>query len=430
MNQLFISPSYIPIDSSVTLINARIIDKLEEYGVNTIVLTMSTDDIYVAPRMTITPKLSEIFKSTRKAYRLRTYESGGKLLGVFRAILRKTFPIIFYLPDYHFLWVLNSILKLPRIKRENKVDIVHSVSSPYCSHVVGYFAKKILRKPWICHLDDFWVDQYRWSPATFNKYLRINMWLEKKCFEKADIILSSSREILQLARERYPSQITKKFAYIPPGYNPKDYPHVEFRHDGKYKFTFSGFLYADEKDAVRRDPNSMFEALQLIRDTDPDMFRRIEVNLIGVDESKWNRVSKEHGVDSVVRCFGRVDYRESIRNMKEASVLLHFGIMSSKIEEDIFVSGKIFEYFGANRLILGITTPTGPVADIIRQSGGVVCDYRMPQDIAGTMKNIIVSYSLQDLYNRKNPDIVRQYTTDAVASAYVNLMRTVVDCHP
>lgn len=73
MNQLFISPSYVPLDSSVTLINAKIIDKLQEYGVETTVLTASTDDTsYV-----VTPELSEIFKSDRNVYRVRSYETGG-----------------------------------------------------------------------------------------------------------------------------------------------------------------------------------------------------------------------------------------------------------------------------------------------------------------------------------------------------------------
>jgi hypothetical protein len=67
MDQLFISPSYIPIDSSVTLINAKIIDRLDDLGVTTTVLTVSPEDT----SYTVTPELLDIFKS--RVYRVRSY---------------------------------------------------------------------------------------------------------------------------------------------------------------------------------------------------------------------------------------------------------------------------------------------------------------------------------------------------------------------
>jgi glycosyltransferase involved in cell wall biosynthesis len=415
MNQLFISPSYIPIDSSVTLINAKIIDKLDDFGVTTTVLTVSPEDT----SYTVTPKLLDIFKSKRSVYRVRSYETGGKFLTALRKVLRKVFPIIFFAPDYHFIWEILAIFKLFTIKKQCKIDIIHSVSAPYCSHIVGYFAKSFLKKPWVCHLDDFWVDQVF---EHFDSFRFINRWLEKICFKKADVVLSTSKEILELAKARYSQDIQNKFMFIPPGYELRYYPHAYTGERAKYKFTYLGVLYAG-----RREPLSLFAALNYIKNEHPEIYRRLEINLVGIDCSKYQQMADKEGIGSIVRCRGRVDYLESMRHMKEACVLIHIGLMNGRYNKDIHISGKIFEYLGAQRLILAITTLSGPVATFIRKNNGIVCDYNNPKDIARAIVKIVSDHSVDDLYNWKNPPHVQKlYSSESIASAYKELFQQFV----
>ncbi len=416
MNQLFISPSYVPIDSSVTLINAKIIDKLEQYGVTSTVLTMAREDTGYA----ITPRLSEIFHSGRKVYRVKTYERGGRFLERTRQALRRVFPIIFYVPDFHFIWELLAIGRLFRIKKEAKIDIIHSVSAPYCSHIVGYFAKKILNRPWVCHLDDFWVDQVA---EHFDRYRFINRWIEARCFQKADCILSSSEEILAFAEKRYPATISSKFRFIPPCYEPKHYPDINRPTGGKYKFTYLGVFYPG-----KRDPYSLFSALRIIKERHPEIYGRIELSLIGIDGRTYQKAADALGIGDAVTCTGRVDYMESVRLMKEASVLVHIGYMNGKFAEDIHVSGKMFEYLGASRLIMSVTTPTGPVADFTKKNGGIVSNYHDPEDTANKIVRLISTYSIDDLHQWKNPSHVEQmYSSDAVATGYEKLFRALTN---
>jgi len=415
ISQLYISPSYVPIDSSTTLINAKIIQKLDAFDIKTTVLTVSPDDTHYV----VTPDLSDIFKSDRKVYRLRSHEVGGKFLMVNRKILRRALPVIFFVPDYHFVWEFLAILELLKIKRECNIDIIQSVSAPYCSHIVGYFAKKILKKPWICHLDDFWADQ----PAEhFDRYRFINRWLEKKCFEKADVVLSSSKEILELARLRYPDSITKKFIFIPPCYEPRHYPESDEEQRDKYVFSFMGGFYPGKREA-----RSLFAALQIIKNRCSDIYSKLQINLIGIDQVKYQKIANDLGIGDVVKCQGRVNYLDSMKLMRKSSVLIHLGYMNKKFDEDIHISGKLFEYLGAERLVLSITTTTGPVADFTRDNKGIVCDYKNPEDIADKFVEIVSNYSIDDLYNWKNPIHVRDlYSSNAVAAEYKKLFERLV----
>jgi glycosyltransferase involved in cell wall biosynthesis len=415
MHQLFISPSYIPIDSSVTLINAKIIDKLDHLGVNTTVLTVSPEDT----SYTVTLKLSDIFKSKRSVYRVRSYETGGKVLMALRKILRRVFPIMFFAPDYHFIWEFLAILKLFKIRKERKIDVIHSVSAPYCSHIVGYMAKTIFKRPWVCHLDDFWADQ----PAEhFGRYRFLNRWIEKKCFEKADVVLSTSREILTHAAARYSEAIKNKFKFIPPSYESSHYPERGFGRNGKFRFTYLGVFYPG-----KREPASLFDALRIIRETHPEAYHRLEIYLVGVDHPTYQSMAEGRGIADIVRCSGRVNYLESMKLMKEASVLVHIGYMSGKFSEDIHISGKLFEYLGAERLILAITTLSGPVADFIRENNGIVCDYNNPKDIADAVVKIVSDHSIDDLYNWTNPSRVETlYSSESVATGYKELFHKLI----
>jgi glycosyltransferase involved in cell wall biosynthesis len=312
-----------------------------------------------------------------------------------------------------------AILKLFKIRKECKIDVIHSVSAPYCSHIVGFIAKTILKKPWVCHLDDFWADQ---SAEHFDRYRFINRWIEKKCLEKADVVLSTSREILSLAAARYPEVIRKKFTFVPPSYESSHYPRRGFASDGKFRFTYLGVLYPG-----KREPASLFEALRIVRERHPQTYSRIEVYLVGVDHNTYQSMAERLGIGDVVKCSGRVDYLESMKLMKEASVLVHIGYLSGKFSEDIHISGKLFEYLGAERLMLAITSLSGPVADFIRENNGIVSDYNNPNDIADALVKIVSHYSIDDLYNWKNPSHVQKlYSSESVASVYKELFQRLI----
>jgi glycosyltransferase involved in cell wall biosynthesis len=431
ISQLVITPSYPPMDSSVTLINAKITRALRKINVDTVVITVDPSDMYIGGqtnKATVTPNLEKIFGKDKRVYRFKTYEIGRRWIGWYRLILRSLFPFVFYSPDYHFIWVIMAAIHLTRIKRTESIDIIHSISSPRCSHVLGYIAKKIFHKPWICHLDDFWVDQIRWSPQSLGTYNRLNQMIEKLCFNNADVILSTSREILMLMSERYPSAITKKMVYIPPSFDPNDYPETTPQKNEKYLFTFLGFLYYGDSQMIRREPYAMFEALSYIKKHDPQKYIKIDFRLVGVDHEYWNSEAARYGVADTVHCTGWVDYLESMRIMKESSVLVHLGISGRLLNEDIFVSGKLFEYFGSGRLVLGLTTAKGPVANIIRQNDGIVCDGNDHRQIVAALLGIMESHTVSELHNRKRTSIAeKEYDVSVVAENYRELYKRLID---
>jgi glycosyltransferase involved in cell wall biosynthesis len=417
ITQLIITPSFVPIDSSTTLINAKIIQALEVKHVDSIVVTIEPSDTL----LNSTPLLSDIFHTNSKIIRIRSFEKGNRCIVNLRKMLIRIFPVLFYIPDYHFIWQLLAIVKIFFIKRKLKFNIIHSISAPYSSHIVGLFAKLIYKLPWICHLDDFWVDQPR---EHFDRYRFINVWLERLCFQNADCILFSSKEIMSYASKRYSLTIKNKFLFIPPAYIPEHYPEVKIPTLKKYIFNYLGNFYPG-----LRDPESLLRAVKLIAEKYPTIYEIIEINLIGNNTKKYELNVRQLGLDNVINCLNPVDYLNSAKKMKEATVLLHIGgnVGQGKFSQDVYISGKMFEYVGAEKIIFSLTTKSGPVADFVRRCNGIVCNYYSPEDIATKMCELVRQFSLDELYSWKNPkSMMAKYHIETVVSSYLGLFKSIV----
>jgi glycosyltransferase involved in cell wall biosynthesis len=167
--------------------------------------------------------------------------------------------------------------------------------------------------------------------------------------------------------------------------------------------------------------------LTIIRQNYPEVYNKLEVNLIGLNCAEYQVYVNQQLLNDVVKCEPQVDYLESMRLMKEAAVLLHFGYIIDTRKEDIFISGKLFEYLGAERLILSITRPTGPVAVFTKENKGIVCDYNDAEDIAEKIIQILSNYSIDDLYKWKSlPHVKELYSSESVAIAYKKLFKSLI----
>lgn len=418
LTQLVITPSYPPIDSSVSLINIKIIRALEERGVKSVVLTVDPGD----SDLPVSRFAGGFHRGGNPVYRLRTYERGGRALELARRAAKAVFRPLFYLPDQHFVWELSAMAALAGIGKRHSIDLIHSISSPYCSHLVGYAAKAVLKRPWICHLDDFWGDQ---QLEHFDRYRTANLWLERKCFQRADVVLSSVREILDFASRRYGSEIQDKFFFIPPAYEPDRYPRDHALKMDKYVLNYLGRFWRGV-----RDPVTLFKAIRIVNIESPETYRRMEFNFYGEDNNQFLPMARELGITEAVHLHRRVDHQESLEKMTEAAVLLHLGTGGfRKCREDIFISGKLYEYFGAQRMVLALTTPGSLVERFIKEHKGLSADYNDPRDIAEKLVGIVGKYKIGQLYAWKNAPQIRDYAVDRIADKYVELFRKTTGRH-
>ena len=143
------------------------------------------------------------------------------------------------------------------------------------------------------------------------------------------------------------------------GYDPADYDSTlgpAAAESGLLRIVYTGAIYVG-----RRDPSPLFEALACLGVERGG----VRVEFFGADETRVIAHALRHGVSHLVTVHPSIPYLESVAVQRRADVLLL--IQWNDPREQGNVPGKLFEYLGARRPILGLGLENGVPAKIIRE---------------------------------------------------------------
>jgi glycosyltransferase involved in cell wall biosynthesis len=114
-----------------------------------------------------------------------------------------------------------------------------------------------------------------------------------------------------------------------------------------------------------RQPHGFLKALQQF----PHEQRpQIRIEFIGSSTQSLRETIRTLGLDDVVFTFPPVSYRDSLRLMSSADILL---VIDAPTEKNPFLPSKLIDYIGASKPILGITPP-GTSQKLIEEMGFLV----------------------------------------------------------
>lgn len=160
-------------------------------------------------------------------------------------------------------------------------------------------------------------------------------------------------------------------------------PEIHLLEPGKFHFSFFGYSYQ------QRSVQPFIEALKWIRMRCPDFLGQIQMHIFGNYEADLEKSVVQYGLDSVVLLHGSVDYLKSLAIMKQSDCLLHVDTYFPEFEGSggsIFLAGKLADYVGAGKPIIGITGYGSPSWNVIDLLGGKTF---LPEDIIGTAHAMI-----------------------------------------
>ena len=183
-------------------------------------------------------------------------------------------------------------------------------------------------------------------------------------------------------------------------YNGYDEFSIENKsNDNKFIISYTGTIYKG-----KRDPKPLFEALQIIKYDRLDIYNNLSVNLYGPSLPRLLLDNiRSMDIGDIVFVKDSIPRTEAVEVQKKSDILLLLGW--NNIKEKGVVTGKLFEYLGRGKPILGITYEHGSVQEILQQTGlGNV--YNSPTDIA---KFII------DLYTKKQNKYSFEVNIDKVS---------------
>ncbi|MEM7223921.1 MAG: glycosyltransferase [Pseudomonadota bacterium] len=285
--------------------------------------------------------------------------------------LSKLYMALTNWPDARVGWLPHAVRRGRAIAADWQPDLVFASGPPFTTLNAGYLIAKKHRIPLVSEFRDRWTNDTYWPPGGFR--LAVESRMERAIIDYSCGLVTVSEPWA----EDYRRDTGKPAIAILNGYDPKDYPpgpSPGAAEDGFLRISYTGSIYVD-----RRDPSPLFQALQLMKAT-PEQVR---VDFWGTQAAHVHPLAERFGVQDLVEVHPRVTNEESARLQRASDVLL---IMQWDNPKEIGnVPGKLFEYLGAQRPILGLGPLGGVPATIVKaRDAGLYCNE--PEGIADQLE--------------------------------------------
>lgn len=287
---------------------------------------------------------------------------GGFASGNKESITQKTLRFVrgnFFIPDARKGWVRFAVKAASEIIEKEKIDTVFISSPPHSSQLVGLELKEKYNIKWIADMRDPWTDIYYYKDLLSTKFSAArDAVYERKVLEKADVVISVSDPINRMFLSKSEKLNSEKFHVIPNGYDEDDFTKAQTISGQKFIITYVGTI------ADSYNPSVIFKAIYKLIEQFPKL--DIEIRMVGSSANVIRSVIDENNLTKYSNFISHVDHERAIGYMEEASLLL---LMIPDIDgAEGILTGKLFEYIGSGRPILGIGPVNGEAARIMKET--------------------------------------------------------------
>lgn len=298
-------------------------------------------------------------------------------------------------PDFPS-WVASCVREAEALLARDKYAFLMTRAMPPQSHEPGLILKR--RHPelfWIASMADpiarnpYDIERYFRHPLPwFLKNLprtaaRALLYERRKRFETrvdcaADLLLYPSEDQCRYSLGSKADGLRNKVLLLPHSYDQKLIEAAGAPENaprgGPVTIAHLGHLNA------YRSAEGLLRAAALYKKSDPKAASRLRIRLVGNLPDDQRALVGELGVGDLVSCEPPVDYYESIRIMKAADFLLLVDADFSFMPHNIFLVSKLADYMGVGKPVIGLTTPEGPSAGLLKAAG---CPTAAPDDAEG-----------------------------------------------
>jgi glycosyltransferase involved in cell wall biosynthesis len=303
----------------------------------------------------------------------------------------------FFIPDARIGWVKYATKKAAELIREHQIDCILISSPPHSSQLIGLNLKKEFpHLKWIADLRDPWTDIYYYKELLHTDWAKKkDRLLEKKVLERADTALVVSSYIKYAFAEKSLKVNVDKIHVLPNGYDEGDFEVSEKKNSDKFYITYVGTMADSYK------PTVFFEALAKV--IQQNKIEHLVFRFVGSVPVSIKEKLNELGINS--EFIGHVVHQEAVRYMLSSNLLL-LVIPDAPGAEGI-LTGKLFEYLGAGKRIVGIGPSNGDAATILKEcQAGRMYDR---SDKTGLF-NFLSDEILNDRSSQINSNEVKKYT--------------------
>lgn len=353
-------------------------------------------------------------------WRLKYFLEKFKLTRFFGKMIGYLFPFgANNIPERRrYFWIKPAMNKALEIIQKYDIQLIYSSYTPPATIRIASELKGKTGIPWINEYRDLW---------TGNPYINIsdkrfkrNLKIEKKLISIADALVTVSEPL-----KRDLEKLHNKPTFVI--YNGIDIlsthkkENLSKTRSDKITFVHAGTIYKG-----KRDPTPFFEALKQIRIEKENLYNQLSVSFYGpgLEKILGDTISRLN-LDGVVKLYDSVSHNEILKIQSQADVLLLLG-WNNKADEGV-LTGKIFEYLGMMKPILGLGYPSGAIDSVLQKTktGKIINN---PQEIAEYIENITeIIKNKESLYLFQNSISIEPYLRKNQINNLVKIFNNIID---
>jgi glycosyltransferase involved in cell wall biosynthesis len=262
-------------------------------------------------------------------------------------------------PDNRIGWRRAALTHARAFLGAWRPEIVYASAPPATALLVARDLARHYGVPWIAELRDLWTGNPYYEFPAWRRHLE-TLWERRVVGDAAALVTVSATW-----RDQLRSAYGKRVALAMNGFAPEDMPAdlpAPVATSGPLRIVYTGTIYPGY-----RDPGPLFEAIAQLGEARA----AVEVVFAGAGVEQVAARAAAAGIADRVRILPPMPHRVALRWQSEADVLLH--LQWNDPREAGTISGKLFEYLGVRRPVLGLGYDRGEVAALLAQRGrGVV----------------------------------------------------------
>lgn len=264
-----------------------------------------------------------------------------------------------FIPDARRGWVSYAYHEAVRQIREKDIQAVLISSPPHSSQLIGLRLKKMFPGlKWIADMRDPWTEIYYYKDLMLgSRAASKDAAYERNVLEQADKVLVVSDHIKRDFSVKLSNDWSVKFHVIPNGFDVEDFKSDRFPETDCFTVSYVGTMAASYR------PEVFFEALALLKSKHPD--RRIRFRFVGNAPDGIREMIENTCSGIELEWNGHVDHAQAVHMMQTSNLLLL--VIPDVDKADGILTGKLFEYIGSGRMVIGLGPVSGDAAHILAE---------------------------------------------------------------
>ncbi len=405
---------------------AKLVKYLPENGVDVTVLTVRPG-AYFAFDETLE---SEVNASGATIVRTRSLDptqwmGGQRTIGLpaesRRSRLSRAAEWVFQ-PDNKVGWYPFAVREGRQVLDRTPHDLVYATAPPYTSLLVGARLAHAYSLPLVLDFRDDWVGNPRHTyPTGWHRQLAVRM--EGRVLEQADRIHVVNRLIGDQLSERHPG-VSGRIFEVPQGFDPADFasdiqsgPSIDAR-EPTCTFLYTGIFYDVQR------PDIFLRAFAAARVASPAFRLHARAHFAGLVPPDMDRLVGELGIAPQVRVLGYLDHEAVVRNQRDADIL--WMTIGRREGSEGISTGKLYEYFGAGKPILGLV-PKGVARETLEASGiGYVCDPDSVEEVASMLLRLFGLWEKNSLPGSASASFLETFDRSEQARQMAHIFQSLV----